>query len=212
MTLLEVRHLGRTRYEDAYELQKELLLARIADEIPDTLLVTEHERVVTLGRGSQRGAQGTTALPVFEVERGGEATWHGPGQLVAYPIRFLPERERDLHVYLRQLEDVVIGVLREFGVDGSRVTGKTGVWVGPLKLCSIGVAVRRWVTWHGLALNVTNDLADFRAFEPCGLDPALMTRLADHTERPVSMADAERALVAEFARVFRCEVRESKAI
>ena len=101
----------------------------------------------------------------------------------------------------------MIGVLAEFGVAGTRVEGKTGVWVGPLKLCSIGVAVRRWVTWHGLALNVTNDLADFRAFEPCGLDPALMTRLADHTPRPVTLADAERALLASFARVFRCELR-----
>lgn len=202
MKELTIRHLGRTRYADAHALQEELVRRRIAGEMGDTLLLTEHERVVTLGRGSPRGAQGTTDLPVIEVERGGEATWHGPGQLVAYPILRLDDDQRDLHRYLRELEDVVIGVLADFGVSGGRVAGKTGVWIGPLKVCSLGVAVRRWVTWHGLALNVTNDLDDFRSFAPCGLDPGVMTRLADHVSKPVTMAEVERSLLSHFARVF----------
>lgn len=206
---LTVRRLGRTRYQQAHALQEELVAARLAGTIGDTLLLTEHERVVTLGRGSPRGAQGATELPVVEVERGGEATWHGPGQLVAYPILLLPETKRDLHRYLRDLEAVVIGVLADLGVEGERVEGKTGVWIGGLKVCSIGVAVRRWVTWHGLALNVDNDLADFRAFAPCGLDPNLMTRLADHA-RGATMARVEAALLARFAQVFGWELREDR--
>lgn len=212
MRPLSIRRLGRTRYQDAHALQEELVRARIAGEVEDTLLLTEHERVVTLGRGSAQGDQGTTTLPVVEVERGGEATWHGPGQLVAYPILALDAlggARRDLHRYLRDLEEAVIGVLGDFGVAGTRVSGKTGVWIGGLKVCSIGVAVRRWVSWHGLALNVDNDLDDFRAFAPCGLDPALMTRLCDHVARPVSMGDVERALVSHLCRVLDFTPRES---
>lgn len=200
MRTLHLRRIGRTRYADAHALQQQLLAARLAGMAGDTLLLTEHESVVTLGRGSPRGAQGNTALPVVEVERGGEATWHGPGQVVAYPIVLLPEGRRDLHRYLRDLEEVVIGALSDFGVEGTRVEGKTGVWTGGLKVCSIGVAVRRWVTWHGLALNVDNDLADFRAFAPCGLDPNVMTRLVDHAPK-ATMGSVERALVAHCARV-----------
>jgi len=209
--VVELRRLGRTRYPDAHALQERLVAARLADEIPDTLLVTEHERVVTLGRGAPVGAAGATELPVFEVARGGEATWHGPGQIVLYPIRFLPEGRRDLHAYLRELEQVAIDALARLGVRGERVAGKTGVWVSGLKLCSIGVAVRRWVSWHGLALNVDNDLADFRAFAPCGLDPALMTRLADHVGRPLGPGEVERELCAAFERVFDCRLVERDA-
>jgi lipoyl(octanoyl) transferase len=196
-----VRRLGRTRYEDAHALQERLVKERVEGAVGDVLLLTEHERVVTLGRGSPRGAAGTTELPVVAVERGGEATWHGPGQLVAYPILLLPEERRDLHRYLRDLEEVVIRVLADFGVAGARVPDRTGVWIGGRKVCSIGVAVRRWVTWHGLALNVDADLADFHAFAPCGLDPALMTRLADHATRPATMETVETSLCARFAEV-----------
>lgn len=205
MVPVHVRRLGRTSYSDVHALQQELLTARLDGTAPDTLLLTEHERVVTLGRGSPRGAQGDTTLPVFEVERGGEATWHGPGQLVAYPILLLPETRRDLHRYLRDLEEVVIGVLADHGVRGARVEGRTGVWTSGRKLCSIGVAVRRWTTWHGLALNVTNDLADFHAFAPCGLDPNVMTRLVDHAPH-ATMETAERSLLVNFTRVFGVEL------
>ena len=163
--LFEVRRLGRTRYEDAHAFQEAYALARADALVPDALFLTEHEPVVTLGRGSPPADAAESGLRVVETERGGEATWHGPGQLVGYPILFLPEGRRDLHAYLRELEEVVIRALGDFGVRGGRVEGKTGVWVGGRKVCSIGVAVRRWVTWHGFALNVHADLVGLRALQ-----------------------------------------------
>lgn len=204
--LLDVRRLGRTTYGDAHELQRELLEARVAGTIGDTLVLTEHEPVVTVGRGSDRAAAAGAGLPIAEVERGGEATYHGPGQVVAYPILQLPEGRRDLHRYLRDLEEVVIGVLGEFDVVGRRVEGLTGVWVGERKIASIGVAVRRWVTWHGLALNVHTDLQAFSGFRPCGLDAEVMTRLADHAELPPGNLLPEVLLVKHFCQVFGHEL------
>jgi lipoate-protein ligase B len=145
------------------------------------------------------------------VERGGEATYHGPGQVVAYPIFALPPGRRDLHRYLRDLEEVVIGVLGELDVAGRRAPGLTGVWVGDRKICSIGVAVRRWVTWHGLALNVFTDLDAFRALRPCGLDPAVMTRLVDHADLPPATILIEVLLVKHFCAVFGLELPDPPA-
>ena len=204
MSKLDVRRLGRTRYEDAYELQKGLVEERSGDEIGDVLLLTEHEPVVTLGRGTPAGVE--VDLPVVEVERGGEATYHGPGQLVAYPILKLPEGRRDLHRYLRDLEQVVIDVLSEFELEGSRRENLTGVWLGDKKIASIGVAVRRWVTYHGFALNLHTDLGAFRTFRPCGLDPEVMTRLADHVELPPTNMLSEVLVVKHFCRVFELEL------
>jgi len=200
--VLDVRRLGRTRYEDAHELQIQLVEARADERIGDVLLLTEHEPVVTLGRGTPPGSVGELGIPVVETERGGEATYHGPGQLVAYPILRLPEGRRDLHRYLRDLEEVVIGVLAELDVTGTRRPGATGVWIGEKKVCSIGVAVRRWVTWHGLALNLHTDLAAFAGFRPCGFDPGVMTRLADHAELPPTNLLGEVLLVKHVCRVF----------
>jgi lipoate-protein ligase B len=177
---LEVLHLGRIPWHSAYELQRSRLAQRVAGEVPDALFLCEHDPIVTLGRRSPLGDAADAPFPVVAIERGGEATYHGPGQLVAYPIIELPEGRRDLHRYLRDLEQVGIDTLAACGVTGQRRAGYTGVWIGDLKVASIGVAVRRWVTWHGLALNVTTDLAAFRTFQPCGLDAAVMTRLADH--------------------------------
>jgi len=209
MTLLEVRRLGRTQYADAHALQQDCLAKRIEDELDDLLLLTEHEPVITIGRGTpaeeQRALAGT-GIPVVEVERGGEATYHGPGQLVAYPILKLDEPRRDLHRYLRDLEEVVIGLLAELDIAGLRRPGLTGVWIGERKVCSIGVAVRRWVTWHGLALNLHTDLAPFRRFHPCGLSPDVMTRVADHAELPPTNLLGEVLLVKHFCRVFGHEL------
>lgn len=204
--LLDVRRLGRTKYDDAYRLQQELVAARIDGKLPDTLVLTEHDPVITLGRGSKREDVEGVSLPVFEIERGGEATWHGPGQVVAYPIVQLPEGRRDLHRYLRDLEEVVIRVLGEFEVEGRREEGKTGVWIGAKKVCSIGVAVRRWVTFHGLALNVHNDAQAFLGFQPCGLDPQVMTRLADHAQLPPANILIEVLLIKHFVDVFGFEL------
>ena len=204
--LLDVRRLGRTKYEDSYRLQQELVLERVEGRIPDTLVLTEHEPVITLGRAANRSDVEGVALPVFEIERGGEATWHGPGQVVAYPILQLSGDRRDLHRLLRDLEEVVIRVLSEFGVEGRREEAKTGVWIGGKKVCSIGVAVRRWVTWHGLALNVHNDLRAFLGFNPCGLDPQVMTRLADHADVPPATFLIEVLLIKHFVEVFGFEL------
>ena len=208
--VLDVRRLGRTSYEDAWRLQKELVDQRADEAVGDVLLLTEHEPVVTLGRGTPEpelaAIRAAVDVPVIEVERGGEATYHGPGQLVAYPILKLPEARRDLHRYMRDLEEVVLGVLGEFDLEGSRREGYTGVWLGERKIASIGVAVRRWVTYHGLALNLTTDLAAFRSFHPCGLDPNVMTRLTDHVELPPTNILGEVLVVKHLCRVFELEL------
>ena len=204
--LLEVRRLGRTDYAECYELQKELVGERIRGTIGDALVLTEHDEVVTLGRKAPPGAAAGVSCPVGEIERGGEATYHGPGQLVAYPILALPEDRRDLHRYLRDLEEVVIGMLGEFDVKGERREGWTGVWIGDQKICSIGVAVKRWVTYHGLAVNLHTELEAFRSFRPCGLEPDVMTRLADHVELPPTNVLGEVLLVKHFCRVFGHEL------
>ena len=202
LPLLDVRRMGRTDYGECYELQKKLVDARVEGDMGDALILTEHDAVVTVGRGTDRASVAAVRVPVVEIERGGEATYHGPGQLVAYPILALPEGRRDLHRYLRDLEEVVIGVLAEVQVEGRRVEGYTGVWVGERKICSIGVAVRRWVTFHGLALNLHTDLAAFQTFQPCGLAPDVMTRLSDHAELPPTNLLGEVLLVKHFCRVF----------
>jgi len=179
--LLQVGLPGRIAYDRALAWQ-EALVARRARGGGDALLLLEHPPVYTLGRGADRRHLGMAAhgdVPVVETHRGGEVTFHGPGQLVGYPVLGLRDRRPDLHWYLRTLEDVVIDALGELGIRGGRVVGKTGVWVGGhRKICSIGVAVRRWVTWHGFALNVGPDLGGFAAITPCGLTGVEMTSVA----------------------------------
>lgn len=204
--ILEVRHLGLVAYEKAHALQRHLVEQRLAGEVGDLLLLCEHEPVVTVGRGSDPAELAATGFPVVSVERGGEATFHGPGQVVAYPILALPEERRDLHRYLRDLEEVVIRLLTDFGITGSRRPGQTGVWIGEQKVCSVGVAVRRWVTWHGLALNVHTDMDAFSSFRPCGLDPAVMTRVVDHAAIPPGNILSEVMLVKHFCDIFELEL------
>ena len=199
---LNVRRLGRIPYTEAHALQIDLLSKRASGELPDQLLLCEHDALVTIGRSprseNRAELEALLDIPVAEVERGGEATWHGPGQLVAYPIRMLPEGSRDLHAYLRDLESVVIDTLADFGVEGRREPGLTGVWVGERKIASIGIAVRRWVTWHGVALNLDNDVRAFGGFHPCGLDASVMTRLADCLEVMPDRGVVEERFEARF--------------
>lgn len=199
---LEVRRLGRVSYREARALQEELLTERIAGRVSDQLLLVEHSPVVTLGRRTPVAEWHHLDVEVVEVERGGEATWHGPGQLVGYPVVALPEGRRDLHRYLRDLEQVVIEVLAGLGLEAGRREGWTGVWVGELKLCSIGVAVRRWVAWHGFALNVSCDLSGFEGFSPCGLQSAVMGRVTDLAEVPATDPLLLGAAEAAFRAVF----------
>ena len=198
-------------YAVIHALQQRFLTERIASAsggptvgaAADVVLIGEHERVITLGRGS-KGEPPLLPIPVVAVERGGQATWHGPGQLVAYPIVALEERGLSIRGYLRALEAALIGTLVRFGLSGERRDGATGVWVGARKVASIGVAVRRHVSWHGVALNVTADLADFRLIDPCGFSPEVMTsmeRLLAETGRVApKLGEVRDALVTELAR------------
>ncbi len=189
--------LGRLDYEEAWALQKRLVAERQAGGGADTLVLVEHPDVITLGRRkSARDNVLSDEIPVVEVERGGDVTYHGPGQLVGYPILALDGEERDLHRFLRALEQGLIDACAALGLDAGRKAGWTGVWLGERKVASIGIAVRRWVTYHGFALNVATDLARFRAINPCGLDAAVMTSLAEALGRPVTVAEM-KAPVAE---------------
>jgi lipoyl(octanoyl) transferase len=178
---------GPCAYDEVHALQEALVAAVSAGAAPDTVLLLEHAPTITLGR--KRGAEAHVlvpdGVPVVSVERGGDVTWHAPGQLVAYPIVALPPERRDLRGVLASLEDAVCDVVGDLGLEPRRDPRNTGVWLpcadGEVrKVCSVGVAVRSWVTWHGLALNVDNPLDAFARVRPCGLGPEVMTRLADH--------------------------------
>src|SRR5687768_6585494 len=177
---------GRVPYGEALELQREIAAARIAGTVPhDVLLLVEHPPVVTVGRSAR--SQNMRCTPAFlasrgvefhEVERGGDVTFHGPGQLVGYPIVDLKRHKQDLHWYLRQVEEALIIGLDDLGVSADRHPGLTGVWTQGRKIASIGVHARDWVTWHGFALNVTTDLSFFDLIVPCGIDGVTMTSIA----------------------------------
>lgn len=190
--------LGLLDYRQAWDIQKQVLAERLAGTCEDTLILVEHPPVYTLGRRREAASHVLAAgeVPVIQVERGGDVTWHGPGQLVAYPIIALPEGHRDLHAYMHTLEAAVIRTCAAFGVQAGTNPRNTGVWVGPVaerqaKICSIGIHCRRWVTWHGLALNVAPDLSYFGRIVPCGLEGVRMTSLAEAlTEGPAPQMGA----------------------
>jgi len=192
--------LGTRGYEQTRADQLELVVQRQRDEVPDTLLLVEHPHVFTLGRSRAAVANVVAPgdVPVIEIERGGDVTYHGPGQIVAYPIVLLRDGERDLHKFLRNLEEAVIQTCARFGLVADRELGKTGVWTGTdqrKKLCSMGIACRKWVTFHGLALNVTTDLAYFHRINPCGFDSDVMRSLASYV--PVELPAVKAALAEE---------------
>ena len=182
---LAVLGLGRMAYAEALELQRTLAIRRIEKSIGrDLLLLVEHPPVVTLGRGFRAGSLPLPAkvleargIDLFEIDRGGDVTFHGPGQLVGYPIFDLQEHRADLHWFLRQLERALIRALSEFGIESERRPGYTGVWTAGRKIASIGIHVRQWVTWHGFALNVSTDLSYFDLIVPCGIPGVVMTSI-----------------------------------
>jgi lipoyl(octanoyl) transferase len=195
--------LGVEGYEAARERQLAIVAARQRGEGDDTLVLVEHPHVYTLGR-SQKARANVLApgeVPVVEIERGGDVTYHGPGQLVAYPICALAEGERDLHRFLRSLEEGILRTLAEAEIDGSRRPGATGVWVGDKKIASIGIACRRWVTFHGLALNVATDLRYFGRINPCGFPSDVMTSMSEHLGRPVAVAEVKPRLAHHLGEV-----------
>jgi lipoate-protein ligase B len=210
MRKLEVRQLGRMGYREAWDLQKQLSEQRKRGEIGDQLLFVEHPHVLTLGRNARQTNVLSAperlrelGIEVVEIDRGGDVTYHGPGQIVGYPIFDLREWKRDVVAYVRALESAVIAALERFGVRGERDASATGVWVNGAKVCAIGVHISRWVTTHGFALNHTTDLTYFQHIVPCGLTRPVtsLRRLGVEVER----AAVEAALTAEFVRVFGFE-------
>lgn len=205
--------LGARAYADVWKLQKKMIDSRRRREIPDTIITVEHPHVITTGRTTDPGnllnldaPDGSGRVPVFEIERGGDITYHGPGQLVAYFIFDLSESVRDLHRFLRQIEAVQIALLRTFDVTSGRMEGKTGVWVGDRKVGSVGIAVRNWITYHGFALNITTDLRFFQMINPCGFDASVMTSLSELRGEPVSLDALTEYVPDALSEVFERQV------
>jgi len=199
------RWLGTIAYPEGLALQEDLVDQRSRGLIEDTVLLLEHEAVYTIGRTRDR-----TSLrdplnlphPVFETNRGGQATFHGPGQLVGYFILDLNQYGRDLHLYLRQIESLLIDFTADFGINAARREGLTGVWVENRKLASIGVGVRKWVSMHGFGLNISSDLSGYDAITPCGISDVTMTSLSTETNREITVEAAAHAIEPVIRRSF----------
>ena len=207
----EVRRLGLVPYADALALQKELVEERRHDRIGDVLLLVEHPHVLTLGVRGDGGRSHILAAPdvlasrgvdVLETGRGGDITYHGPGQLVGYPIIDLKPDRCDVHRYVRDLEEVLIRVAGDYGLTGERVAGLTGVWIGGEKVAAIGVRIARWITSHGFALNVATELDYFKLIVPCGIADRGVTSLSKLTGRTIDRRDVEDRVIQRFSEVF----------
>ncbi len=212
MRTLHVRRLGRVPYGPTHELQKELQGARQRGEIADTLLLLEHEPVITLGRAAKAehvllSADSLRArgFEVHETGRGGDVTYHGPGQLVVYPIIDLGPDRRDVRKYVRNLEETMIRMCADWGLVAGRVEGMNGTWIEDRKIGAVGVRISRWVTMHGFAFNVTTNLSHFDVIVPCGIRGKGVTSLVHETGTDVTLAEAEEAAVRRFAEVFEAD-------
>ena len=208
---LLVCDIGRTRYADAWQLQQQVFTARSAQRIPDVLLLTEHEHVYTLGKTADRNhllaapdELVTRHIDTFDVDRGGDITYHGPGQLVGYPIIDLSLHYKDTHRYLRDVEKALIMALADLGIISGRHPEFTGVWVGNEKIAAIGVKISRWITMHGFALNVSPDLSFFDRIIPCGIFHKGVTSIEKIIDRPVALSDVARIVAHRFSEVFHC--------
>ena len=202
---------GRIPYRSGLVLQTKLLERRLRENA-DVLILLEHPPIITVGRGV-KSFQPLVALDFFarksieisRAGRGGDVTYHGPGQIVGYPIVNLETTGRDLHLYLRMLEQVLLDTVKCFTVKAERVSGQTGIWVEGKKLASIGVGVRRWISWHGFALNVGPDLSGFDTIVPCGLEGVEMTSLEKITGREIALEEVQEELIRSFGLVFEAE-------
>lgn len=208
-----VEQLGVVNYPTGLELQREKVAARKAGAIPDTLLLLEHPHVYTLGRNARREHVlvsleflRSRGAEVFDTDRGGDVTYHGPGQLVGYPIIDLTQHRRDIAWYMRSLEEVFVRVASDYGIEAGRVPGATGVWVGSEKLAAMGVHISRWTTSHGFAFNINTDLRYFDWIVPCGLRDKGVTSLSRLLGRPVEMSEAATRVVEAFGQVFGVEM------
>jgi lipoyl(octanoyl) transferase len=217
MRLCEVRDLGRTGYAAAFALQRELVDRRKQGAIPDQLLIVEHPHVITMGRNGRRENMlaseellARAGVQFHVTDRGGDVTYHGPGQIVGYPILDLREWKRDVVAYVRGIEQAIIDALAGFGIQAGRIPGLTGVWVEEAKIAAIGVHISRWVTSHGFALNVDTDLSYFQYIVPCGLSKPVtsMRQLGSRASR----AEVVRALISGFGRQFEMEMIEAAPV
>jgi lipoate-protein ligase B len=204
-----VSNLGRTRYADTWDLQHKLLELRQRGQIDDLLLYTEHSHVYTIGKSgddnhllASEEELTRDGTEVFHIDRGGDITYHGPGQVVGYPIIDLNQHSPDIHAYLRQLEEVLIVTLNAFGISSGREEGMTGVWTGGEKIAAIGVKVSRWVTMHGFALNVNTDLQKFARIIPCGIFHKGVTSMHHVLGNEISLDVVEQKLTESFESVF----------
>ena len=208
---LEVRRMGLIGYQEALELQRELVEERRANRIPDLLLLLQHPPVITLGVRSETARANVVAtserlaelgIEVHETDRGGDVTYHGPGQIVGYPILDLRPDRCDVHKYVRDLEEVMIRTCADYGIAAGRIAGLTGTWVGAEKIGAIGIRISRWITSHGFAFNVRTDLDHFKLIVPCGISDRGVTSLERLTGRTIELDAVEDALVRRFSEVF----------
>ncbi|MDF1825261.1 MAG: lipoyl(octanoyl) transferase LipB [Verrucomicrobiales bacterium] len=197
VSAMDFRWLGRVNYAEGLSLQEELVEQRHKGLIEDTVLLLEHDPVYTIGRTRDRSSlrnPDSLPFPVIETNRGGQATFHGPGQLVGYLILDLNAYGRDLHHYLRELESLLIDFTAKFGITAQRRDGLTGVWIDNRKLASIGVGVRKWISMHGFGLNISSDLSGYEAITPCGISDVVMTSLSIESSRDLSVAEAASSI------------------
>jgi len=213
---VDVLRVGRSDYAAVLNLQRRLVVERRSGRLGDLLILTEHDPVITTGRGADfrnllanAGLLTELGVPQLQVERGGDITYHGPGQLVAYPILDLRAYGRDVHAYVRRLEETAMAVLRVFGVDGERRLGAPGIYAGSGKLASVGIAVRGWMSFHGLAINLSAATTYFALVRPCGLQGIHLTSVEDLTGHAPDHAEACSAFVASFGRLFERRMVET---
>jgi lipoic acid synthetase len=210
-----VLYLGLVSYEKAYYLQKRLHKFRREGRIDDVLILLEHEPVVTMGRGSKKDNilvsdefLQSKGIRVFEIDRGGDVTLHCPGQLVGYPILDLKIYGKNIHRYLRNLEEIIIRSLKVYGIYAQRIENHTGVWVGGRKVASIGIGIKGWVTFHGFALNINSDLSYFSLIRPCGFESRMVTSMSEILGRVVEPKNFRHQLIEQFGKVFNLEMEK----
>lgn len=203
---------GLIHYVDAWHLQRELSKARLSGTVSDTLLLLQHPPTITLGRGARKENLLATedelrnrGMACFPTDRGGDVTYHGPGQLVGYPVIKLPDHDLSVSQYVRRLEDVLLATLAEVGVTGQRLSGLVGVWAAGYKVAALGIKVSRGITTHGFALNVNNDLTPFRCMHPCGLRGVQVTSVSELVGSVVSVGEIEEIVINQFRRLFHLE-------
>jgi lipoyl(octanoyl) transferase len=209
--VLEVRRLGTVSYPDALAMQRALVEERRAERVPDLLLLLQHPAVITLGVKGDGGRSNVVALPerlselgitVEETGRGGDVTYHGPGQIVGYPIVDLRPDRQDVHRYVRDLEEVMIRTCADYGLEAGRIAGLTGTWIGAEKIGAIGVRISRWITSHGFAFNVSTRLDHFQLIVPCGISDRGVTSLETATGKTIPVEEVEDRIIGHFASVF----------